>query len=145
MAHLQQQVLDSIKATLEAAGLRVFVDREDPLQSHELPAVLVDESPEGETISGTDLGPILQRTLAVRLRCVVAGGVAMAQARALGLQTEQAMVAPSTPLALLAKGGVALQGSRPSLGGDGDRLAALREQDWAITYFSTAEAPDVAV
>lgn len=148
MAHLQQQVLDAIKATLvaavTAAGARVFVDWVDPLQ--DLPAILVDEAPDGETTSGTDLGPLRQRTLAVRVRCVVAAGsTAMAQARSLGLQAEQALAAPGTALALLARGGVVMQSSRPNLDGDGDRVAALREQDWLVTYFTTSEAPDVPV
>ena len=47
MAHAQQQVLDAVRAALvlaaTVAGARVFVDRVDPLQASELPAILVDE------------------------------------------------------------------------------------------------------
>ncbi len=150
MAHAQQQILDALRTTLVAAatsaGARVYVDRADPLQAHDLPALLVDESPEGETTQSGDLGPIYTRALAVRVTCVVAAGsTAKAQARELGLQSEKAMAAPGTALQAVAKGGVVLQSSRPLDDATADRLFAAREQDWLFTYFTDATAPDVFV
>lgn len=147
MPHAQQQVLNAIAASLVAAGTdagsRVFVDRVDPLQPHELPAVLVDEAPDGENTSVEDLGPIYTRSLSVRVVCVVAQGSA-AGARELGLQVEKAM-ATGAALAAVAKGGVVLQNSRPQTDAQADRLLALREQEWQITYFTDAATPDVLV
>lgn len=151
MAHAQQQVLDALRTTLVAAatlaGARVFVDRADPLQAQDLPAILVDEAPEGETTqSGESLGPLYQRFLSVRVTCVVANGsTAKAQARELGLQAEKALAAAGTAIHTLAKGGVALQSSRPLDDPTADRLLAAREQDWLVTYFTHATAPDVLV
>jgi hypothetical protein len=147
MPHAQQQVLDAIAASLVAAGTdaaaRVFVDRVDPLQPQELPAVLVDEAPDGETTSADDFGPTYTRNLSVRVVCVVAQG-STAGARELGLQVEKAM-ATGAALAAVAKGGVVLQNSRPQTDTQADRLLSLREQEWQLTYFTNAATPDVLV
>jgi hypothetical protein len=148
-AHAQQQILQALAATLVAAGTqaaaRVFVDRADPLQATDLPAILVDESSEGETLQPT-LGSIYERALAVRITCVVAAtSAALAQARELGKEVEQALAVPGTPVALLARGGLVLQTSRPSQSPESDRLLALREQEWQVSYFTTPQAPDVFV
>jgi hypothetical protein len=148
-AHAQQQILHALATTLVAAGTqaaaRVFVDRADPLQATDLPAILVDESSEGETLQPT-LGSIYERALAVRITCVVAAtSAALAQAREMGKEVEQALAVPGTPVDLLARGGLVLQTSRPSQSPDADRLLALREQEWQLTYFTHAATPDVLV
>ena len=54
MPHAQQQILNAVQTVLAsgatAAGARVFLDRVDPLQATELPALLVEEGGEGESI-----------------------------------------------------------------------------------------------
>lgn len=142
MAHLQQQILDRIKTTLEAAGLRVFVDREDPLQPHELPAVLVDESPDGEQIEAFTISGADRRVLAVQINCVVAGGASVAAlARDMGLQVET-LIHTSAPLAALCRLGIQLNASRLLVGGDADRAMRTREQAWSFAYAARSDTPD---
>lgn len=150
MPHAQQQVLEAVRSAIvaggTAAGARVYLDRVDPVQAHELPAVLVDESADGETTAaGQDIGPIYTRQLALRITCVVADGSgARPQARDLGLQVEKAL-APGGPVDAVAKGGLVLQNSRPLEDPAADRLLAAREQSWTVTYFTHAAAPDVLI
>lgn len=142
MAHLQQQILDRIKTTLEAAGLRVFVDREDPLQPHELPAVLVDESPDGEQIEPLTISGADRRALGVDIRYIVAGGPSVtALAREGGLQIEK-LIHTSAPLAALCPLGIQLNASRLLVGGDADRAMRTREQAWTFAYAARSETPD---
>lgn len=146
MAHLQQQVLDLIKATIvagaTAAGPRVFVDRVDPLQPNELPAILVDEAPDGEQIQPLTISGAHQRQLAVQINCIVAhGNAAMLQARELGLAVEK-LLQTSAPLAALCRMGIDITSSRPQIAGDGDRLMATREQIWQFAYAARGETPD---
>ena len=146
MAHAQQQILEAVQTVLAngntAAGDRVFLDRVDALQPGELPAILVDESPDGETAEPFNLHGLEQRQLSVQVRGIVAHGTeAAAQARDLGLEVEK-LIAGSTTLAAMAQGGVRIESSRPANEGDGDRLMALREQSWRFTYYVNPEAPD---
>lgn len=146
MAHLQQQVLDLIKTTLVAgattAGARVFVDRVDPLQAHELPAILVEEAPDGEQVQPLTVSGAHQRQLSVQITCVVAhGSGAAAAARELGLQVEK-LLQTSAPLAALCRMGLDLNSSRPQIAGDGDRLMATREQAWSFAYAARSDTPD---
>lgn len=149
MAHLQQQILDLIKTTLvagaTAAGARVFVDRVNPLQASELPAILVDEAPDGEQVQPYTVHGAYQRQLAVQINCVVANGTSAAlQARSLGLDVEK-LIQTSAPLAALCQLGIELNASRLVASGDGDRLMASREQAWTFSTLSRRETPDVAL
>lgn len=142
MAHLQQQILDRIKTTLEAAGLRVFVDREDPLQEHELPAVLVEESPDGEQIEAFTISGVDRRALSVDIRYVMGGGPNVAaQVREGGLQIEK-LIHTSAPLVALCPLGIQLNASRLLVGGDADRAMRTREQAWSFAYAARSETPD---
>jgi hypothetical protein len=145
--HAQQQILNAVHAVLlagaTAAGSRVFLDRVDPLQPSDLPALLVEEAPEGESAEVETIHGMEQRTLSVSVSGFVSHGTtAAADARALGLQVEK-LLAASTTLAALARGGVNYSGSRPEISGDSDRLLAARVQDWRFSYFVRPEAPDV--
>lgn len=147
MAHAQQQILEAVQALLAggstAAGPRVFLDRVDPLQPDELPAILVEESSDGETVTLNTFASMEERALSVSVSCIVAhGSNAVADSRALGLQAEK-LLAASAPLRGLCKLGVQLTGNRPVISGENDRLLAARAQDWRMTYMVAAEAPDV--
>ena len=147
MAHAQQQVLDAVRAALvlaaTVAGARVFVDRVDPLQASELPAILVDEDGEGESREVSTIHSTLhQAELAVAVRCVVRGGAgAAAAARALGLQAELALVG-SLPLNALVTQGPVMTGSRQNNTGDADALMAAREQSWRFGYYLNPSDPE---
>lgn len=146
MPHLQQQILDQIQAVLvagaTAAGSRVYVDRVDPLHNHDLPAILVDESPEGELVQPFTIGGVYRRDLAVQINCVVTDGDgAAAQARELALAVEKLLQA-SQPLAALCTLGIDITASRHQVSGDGDRLLATRETSWTMSYAAPATTPD---
>lgn len=147
MAHAQQQVLDALQALLAgggtAAGARVFLDRVDPLQPNELPAILIEEEPEGESAEPYTVHGVERRELAVSVSGVVTHSTtAAADARALGLAIEK-LVAPSTALAALAKLGVRITNSRLAINGEGDRLMAARQQSWRFVYLVNPATPDV--
>lgn len=149
MPHLQQQILDLLKTTLvsgaTAAGPRVFVDRVDPLQAHELPAIVIEESGDGESIEKYTVHGSDRRTLSVVIQCVVAhGSDAAAQARSLGLAVEK-LIQSSTPLAILCKLGIQINSSRHQVSGDGDRLFASREQAWTFSTIAPSASPDVSL
>lgn len=146
MPHLQQQILDQIQTTLVAgatsAESRVYVDRVDPLQPGDLPAILVDESPEGEQVQPFTVGGVYRRDLAVQIHCVFAHGSAAAvQARDLALEVEK-LLQTSQPLAALCTVGIELNASRHLISGEGDRLMASRETSWTMSYAAHASTPD---
>lgn len=144
--HAQQQILNALQALLAAggtvAGNRVYLDRVDPLQSDELPAILIEEE-DGETAEPYTIHGVEQRELSVSISAVLAhSSTAAADARAFGLAVEK-LIAPSTALAALAKLGVRITASRPHNNGEGDRLLAARQQSWRFTYLVSATTPDI--
>ena len=147
MAHAQQQVLDALRAVLIAggtvAGSRVFVDRADPLQPEELPAILIDEDADGERAETDDLAGMERRELRVVINCVLADSDgAAAEGRAFGLAVEK-LVSPSVAIRALSATGPRLISSRLLQNGDGDRLLGGRQQAWLIDYCVSPSAPDV--
>lgn len=147
MAHAQQQILDALRTVLlnggTVAGTRVFLDRVDPLQANELPAILIDEGEGGETAEPYTVHGVERRELDVSVSGIVTHSTtAAADARALGLAIEK-LVAPSTALAALAKLGVRISNSRMAITGEGDRLMAARQQSWLFTYLVNADSPDL--
>jgi hypothetical protein len=149
MAHVQEQILAAVVARLveagTSAGANVFLDRVDPLQADELPALLVDESPQGESAQPYTVSGIEQRQYTVRVAGVVSHSTAYgSRARDLGLQAEKAL-SGNAVLTRLAKGGVRIVSSRLSLSGDVEEAKAAREQTWLFTYLVRPSAPDVAV
>jgi hypothetical protein len=146
MAHAQQQILEAVRSILAtgatAAGSNVYLDRVDAVPPNLLPAILVDESAEGETVTLNTMASIEERALGVSITCVAAHGTeAVARSRDLGLQVEKLLAASAT-LRSLCKLGVQITGSRPVVSEDKDRLIASRAQDWRMTYMVAAEAPD---
>jgi hypothetical protein len=147
MAHAQQQILNALQALLiagaTAAAGRVFVDRVDPLQASELPAILIRESDSGESAEVAFLEGTHRRQLEVDVACVFADSAdAAAQARSLGLAAEK-LIAASAVLLLLCRGGWGMSTSKQVSSGEGDRLLAAREQSWRFVYFVNPTAPDL--
>lgn len=147
MAHAQQQVLDALQAVLIAggtlAGTRVFVDRVDPLQREELPAILIEEDGDGESAETDDLEGIERRVLRVVIGCVLADSdSAAADGRAFGLVVEK-LVSPSAAIRAFSATGPRLTSSRLLQNGEGDRLLGGRQQAWLIDYCVDPSAPDV--
>jgi len=147
MASAQQQILDALQTLLAAggtvAGSRVFLDRVDPLQPSELPAILIEEGSSGETAESFTISGIDRRELAVEVHCVISHSTtAAADARAFGVAVEK-LIAPSAALSVKASQGIQLQATRPALQGEGDRLLATRSQSWTFAYLVRSEAPDI--
>lgn len=143
--HAQQQILEAVRAALAAggtaAGARVYLDRPNRLAPADLPAILVEESPQGETASSATLGGADERQLSVLVTGVVQhkSGHAAA-ARALGLQIER--VLGTRTLAAPRAGRLRLSASRLNVHGDAETLMAAREQIWIATYFTRRAEPD---
>ena len=147
MAHVQQQILEGVKAALIAAGTaagpRVYLDRVDPLEELDLPALLVQEAPEGETIEPQTVSGLEQRSYAVLVVGVVEHATEYgSQARALGLQVEQVLGVPGFAVPLAGRARIAA--ARMSLSGEGKKAMAAREQTWRFTYFTRRGAPETA-
>lgn len=147
MPHAQQQVLNAIQAVLAAGGTqaaaRVFVDRVDPLQATELPAICIEEGDNGETAEVAFLDGNHRRELAVVINCVLADTTnAGANSRAFGLEVEKLLAASST-VAALCRLGFGISSSRIVNQGEGDRLLASRQQTWQFAYAVSPLAPDV--
>jgi len=148
MAHVQQQILDGIVEALKAAGTaagpRVFLDRLDPLQAIELPALLVEEAPQGEDVNPQTVSGSVQRVFSVLVSCVVAHATDYGRnARALGLEVELVLGARTFPHPK--PGRSAIAASRMNFSGEGDRALALREQLWRFTYTTRRDAPETAL
>ncbi|WP_304306246.1 hypothetical protein [Pseudacidovorax intermedius] len=143
MSHAQQQILEAVQAALVDGlppGRLVALDRMDPLAPRELPAVLVQEAPSGESVAPGTVSSLEQRELDVLVSCVVAQGSGYAAAaRELGRQVEAILGAPrlSKPLTR-----TRLLGSRLALAGEAEDALASREQTWRITYFTRRGEPD---
>ena len=147
MAHAQQQILDALQAVLIAgdtlAGARVFVDRVDPLQKQDLPAILIGEDADGESVETEDLDGTEYRTLHVMINCVLVDSEgAAAQGRAFGLAVEK-LVSPCPALLAFSATGPRMTSSRMLQNGEGDRLFGGRQQAWLIDYCVHPSAPDV--
>lgn len=147
MAHAQQQILDALQAVLAAggtvAGARVFLDRVDPLQANELPAILIEEGDGGERAETLCLSGEERRELDVQVSCVLAAATtAPADARAFGLAVEK-LIAGSAALGVLARLERRITESRIVINGDGDRLLSSRQQSWRFAYVVSPTAPDV--
>ena len=147
--HAQQQVLNALQALLAGgstvAGSRVFLDRVDPIQSDELPAISIEEDAEGETAQMYTVDNLQQRDLTVTVNCILSHATtAAADARSFGLAVEK-LIAPSTALAALCSLGVNITASRQINNGEGDRLFAARQQTWRFSYLVNPATPDTIV
>jgi hypothetical protein len=146
MAHAQQQILDAIKAVLSAggtvAGTRVFLDRVDPLQATELPAILIEEDG-AEAVEYITFDALVQkRTSPVLVNCVLASSAAASDARAFGLAVEKLLAANST-LTTMCQLGYWLETSQTVNHGDADRLLAARQLRWRFVYRASSLNPDI--
>ncbi|KTT23242.1 hypothetical protein [Pseudacidovorax intermedius] len=143
--HAQQQILEALRAGLLGAtdaGDRVYLDRVRALDATQLPAILIREHEQGEEVDPPVAGRAEQRRLRVLLRAVVADvDEAPGKARALGLQIERVLGAPS--FKAIKANRVRLLASRHMPFDGGEVPMSAREQLWAVTYFLLRrEAPD---
>lgn len=145
--HAVQQILNTVQAVLAAggtpAGTRVFLDRIDPVQAAELPAILIDEADSGEQSQTEDLDGTERRELRITIVCLLAATTdAVAIARTFGLAIEK-LIASNAGLKALSTNPPRLLSSRLLQNGEGDRLFAGREHIWLVDYCVFPAAPDV--
>ena len=146
MAHAQQQILDALQTLLAAgstvAGSRVFLDKVDPLQDGELPAILIKEADQGEEAEEIMLVGMQKRTLFVEVMAVLAASTsAAADSRTFGLAVEKLIMASAVIRGLCVLG-VHLTRSKILIDGEGDRLLACRLQHWQFSYYLSPLNPD---
>jgi hypothetical protein len=146
---VQQLILEGVRVALAAggtaAGERVFLDRVDPLTRKELPALMVSEAPEGETVQPQSVSGLEERSYGVLVTCVVAdpdSPDAARRGRDLGLQVEQLIGQPT--FAVPKPGRARIAASRIFLGGEGEVPTTGREQLWRFTYYTRRGAPGQA-
>ena len=149
-AHITQQILAAVAATLvatgTAAGARVYVDHPDELTAAMLPALVITCGP--EQIEALGLGfPFGQsRVLAFDVIAVTTGAGAAASSRALAGQAEAALYASETTARLggRAKAPILLQSTDPTVSGSGKEIIAEVRQSWQATYHTVSGLPDAA-
>lgn len=145
MPSASDQIMSAIKAALIAGGTvaasRVFVDRVDPLQAHELPAILIDDR--GDSCEILDLSGLHQRTTTLVIHCTTSHATAAApSARAFGLAVEK-IIAADEAVNNLAQLGIDLIAAQTDPDGSVDRLFATRSQTWQASYTVHPSAPDI--
>ncbi len=149
-AHIQQQILAALAATLvaagTAAGASVYVDHPDELTAAMLPAIVITCGP--EQIDSVGLGfPFTQsRTLQVDIISVATGTNAAAASRALAGEVESALYASESAAYLggLAKSPILLQSADPTVTGQASQVIAEVRQSWQVLAQSLSGAPTVA-
>lgn len=143
MAHVQQLALDAIAAALATTGLRVFVDRVDPLAVADLPCILVQED-DAETIevlgSNSQQQYVQKRMLTLSVKCVPLANDTAILARQLGLTVEMALQKNLALRALLQ--GYEILSSDYMQSGKAENLFNQRVQIWKFTYTTRSDKPD---
>jgi hypothetical protein len=148
VAHMQQQVLDALETALKAAdtpaGTRWFVDRTDPFRVADLPAVVIEEAPQGEQSEPFSIQSHDQRQLFVDIRCFLKlTDDHAAAAREFGLKVEKA-IASNQALRRTVKQARIL-GSFLERSTEGEFQYAARVLRYRFTYIVHPTAPDVAL
>jgi hypothetical protein len=145
--HRRQAAREAIGTALTGlttTGSRVFQSRVYPLETTDLPGLLVYTG--GETIAVSTIhGPaVLERTLAVRVV-----GVARALADlddTLDLIVKEVEIAIAGMSIAGIASGIALTGiDEPELSGSSDRPTGQVTLNYEVNYFTTESAPDVAL
>lgn len=149
-AHVQQQILTALAATLvaasTAAGASVYVDHPDELTAAMLPAIVITCGPEQIEAMGMGFPFAQDRRMAVDIISVCTGSGAAAASRALAAQVEAALYASESTARLggLAKSPLLLQSADPTVSGQASQLIAEVRQGWQVLYQTASGAPTVA-
>jgi hypothetical protein len=149
-AHITQQILDALAATIvaasTAAGASVYVDHPDELTAAMLPAIVITAGPEQIDAMGMGFPFAQDRRMAVDIISVCTGSGAAAASRALAAQVEAALYASESTARLggLAKSPILLQSADPTVSGQASQLIAEVRQGWQVLYQTASGAPTVA-
>jgi hypothetical protein len=147
--HLQQQILESVQATIAtaatAAGSNVFLDRVDEVPQANLPAVHIEGGDEEALADSLGFPAVYNRTYSFSVACVCGQATGAAKAaRNLAKQTEAAMLAT---VATFTAGGKAqalvLTGSSETKDGSGAVSLFEVRQQWQARYITLGGTPDL--
>jgi len=149
-AHAQQQILDAVKAALVAAATdaaaRVHIDRVDEYTEADLPAIRITAGDEPVEPLALHIRAAQRREMELEIACVTAGASAMADARELAKQVEQALYATVSVNTLSGKcSALTLTNVSPQLVAGASVLMAEVRHTWRATYHVRAGVPDTPV
>lgn len=145
-AHLQQQILDALAATLAAAdtaaGSRIYVDHPDELTAPMLPAIVLAAGDEQLEATTVHLHALQQRLLDLEIIALCAGPGAFAQARDLVREIEVAIFATAASATCGGKcANLTLERLSPAQTGSASQLMAEIRGAWRCTYYTAAGTP----
>lgn len=148
MAHVRRQIREAIAAAvtgLATTGARVFLSRVYPLQSTDLPALIVRAQYEISAPTTLGLPRLYERTLRI-----VIDGYAKATADLddtldqICAEVEIALAMPVAALGDLAKT-ITLVGTELELTGEGDQPVGRVSLSFDVFYVTAEDAPDSAI
>jgi hypothetical protein len=149
--HLQQQILESVQATLVAAGTdagsRVQLDRFDETPEARLPIIHIDGGDEDVQTDSVGFPPIYARLYGFTVECITgqASGAPKA-ARNLAKQVEAALLANTTAFTCGGKcESLTLTGSTESKDAAASVPLFEVKQTWVARYMTLAGTPDVPI
>ena len=149
--HLQQQILESVQATLlvagTAAGTRVQLDRFDELPDHRLPTLHIDGGDEDVETDSVGFPPICARLYTFTVECVIGQATGSAKAaRNLAKEVEQALLASTAAFTCSGKcESLTLTGSTEAKDANASVQLFEVKQTWVARYMTTAGTPDVPI
>ena len=146
--HLQDQILNSLKATLIAAGTsaagRVYLEGVDAIPEGSTPALQIDVGPETVEVKTVSRPRTLQRTLDVFIRIVVAQNVAYrVAAGSLLKEVETALHASVAANSAdgIAPDGFTLVATDPDRDGNAALITYAIRSLWRVRYLCKENAP----
>jgi hypothetical protein len=145
--HRRQAAREAIGTALTGlttTGSRVFMSRVYPLETTDLPGLLIYTGGETITVSTIHGPAVLERTLAVRV-VGVAKAVADLDDTLDQIVKEVEIAIAGMSIAGIASG-IALTGiDEPELSGSADQPTGQVTLNFDVSYFTTQNAPDVAL
>jgi len=150
--HMQDQILDAIKATLIAAatsaGTSVRIEGVDELPAASCPAIEIEAGREDVELIGMGRRRSQRREFDVEVRAIVSQSSSYRSAAGnLLKQIEQALrpAAGATLVDVLVPDRIRLVASTPDRDGNAARVTYTIRTVWRAVYFTTEGAPDAPV
>jgi hypothetical protein len=146
-AHIRQQAREAIGTALTGlttTGSRVFLSRVYPLETTDLPGLLVYTGGETVTVSTIHGPAVLERTLSVRV-VGVARALADLDDTLDGIVKEVEIAIAGMSWTGIASGIALTSIDEPELSGNSERPTGQVTLNFDVSYYTTASAPDVAL
>lgn len=149
MAHIRTQVRQGMAAAvtgLPLTGARVFVSRPYPLQTTDLPAILIYSDGE-TTIQAIDIGSprTLERTMQVWVELVAMATAALDDTLDEGCRQIEVALANPALVGIASAGGVSQVSMQIEIDGTAAQPVGRARMSYQVQYFAAENAPDVAL